>query len=118
VRMSTPGHSTSGAEGVGEEGWVTPGVAPEKKLANRPVTEGELSDDVRLEMYEHPETNTLLATSSAARRAERFPLYWHRIETGGPVAARKPSQVITAQPWRPQGAVLSHQGLGSSLSRA
>ncbi len=35
ARMSTPGHSTSGADAVGEAGCVTPGVAPEKKPVNR-----------------------------------------------------------------------------------
>ena len=58
VRISTPGHSTSGADGVGECSWVTPGVAPEKKLANRLANEGELSDDSTLE----------------ARRKERKPV--------------------------------------------
>ena len=43
VRMSTPGQSISGAEGVGEAGCVTPGVALEKKLANRPLKDGEMS---------------------------------------------------------------------------
>jgi hypothetical protein len=64
VRISTPGHSTSGADGVGECGCVTPGVAPEKKLAN----EGELSDDPTLEAVEQPDSIAALTISAAAQR--------------------------------------------------
>jgi hypothetical protein len=43
ARMSTPGHSTSGADGVGDAGWLTPGFAPEKKLEIRVPHEGVVS---------------------------------------------------------------------------
>src|SRR4029079_4284033 len=43
LRISMPGHSTSGAEGVGEEGCAVPGFAPAKKLATFAVQVGELS---------------------------------------------------------------------------
>jgi hypothetical protein len=39
--MSTPGHSTSGADAVADLGWVTPGLAPEKKLVTRALQVGE-----------------------------------------------------------------------------
>jgi hypothetical protein len=71
VRISTPGHSTSGADGVGECGWVTPGVAPEKKLANRLANEGELSDDPTLEASEQPDSIAALTISATARRGPR-----------------------------------------------
>src|SRR6266699_2489352 len=67
VRISTPGHSTSGADGVGECGCVTPGVAPEKKLVNRLASDGELSDDPTLEASEQPDSITALTISAAAR---------------------------------------------------
>ena len=71
VRISTPGHSTSGADGVGECGCVTPGVALEKKLANRLVNEGEPSDDPTLEASEQPDSIAALIISAAAQRGPR-----------------------------------------------
>jgi hypothetical protein len=71
VRISTPGHSTSGADGVGECDWVTPGVAPEKKFANRLANEGELSDDPTLEASEQPDSIAALTISAAVRRGRR-----------------------------------------------
>jgi hypothetical protein len=71
VRMSTPGHSTSGADGVGECGWVTPGVAPEKRLVNLLANEGELSDEPTLEASEQPDSIAALTISPAARRQPR-----------------------------------------------
>src|SRR5260370_27133723 len=72
VRISTPGHSTSGALGIGECGWVTPGVAPEKKLVNRLANEGESSDDPTLQAREQPHNAAALTTNPATRR--RLPL--------------------------------------------
>jgi hypothetical protein len=80
VRISTPGHSTSGADGVGECGCVTPGVAPEKKFANRLANEGELSDDPTLEASEQPHSIAALTITPAARRQPRF-----RSEFPGPI---------------------------------
>src|SRR5215475_16174748 len=73
VRISTPGHSASGADGVGEWGWATPGVALEKKLklANRLANEGELSDDPTLEASEQPDSIAALTISPTARRPPR-----------------------------------------------
>ena len=73
VRISTPGHSASGADGVGEWGWATPGVALEKKLklANRLANEGELSDDPTLEASEQPDSIAALTISAAAQRGPR-----------------------------------------------
>jgi hypothetical protein len=71
VRISTPGHSTSGADGVGECGCVTPGVAPEKKLVNRLASDGELSDDPTLEASEQPDSTAALTISAAARTRAR-----------------------------------------------
>src|ERR1700745_2227341 len=68
VRISTPGHSTSGADGVGECGCVTPGVAPEKKLVKRLVNEGELSDDPTLEASEQPDSMAALPIWAPAPR--------------------------------------------------
>jgi hypothetical protein len=42
-RMSTPGHSMSGADGVRDAGWLTPGFAPEKKLEMRFPHDGVVS---------------------------------------------------------------------------
>jgi hypothetical protein len=50
---------------------VTPGVAPEKKLANRLANEGELSDDPTLEASEQPDSIAALTISAAARRGPR-----------------------------------------------
>src|SRR5712691_495548 len=72
VRMSTPGHSMSGAEGVGDAGWVTPGFAPKKKLENRLPNEGESSADPTLEADEQPDSATALTSSTAARRTLRI----------------------------------------------
>jgi hypothetical protein len=71
VRISTPGHSTSGADGVGECGCVTPGVALEKKLANRLVNEGGPSDDPTLEASEQPDSIAAFIISAAAHRGPR-----------------------------------------------
>src|SRR5262249_60246806 len=68
VRISTPGHSTSGADGVGECGCVTPGVAPEKKLANRLANEGEPSDDPTLEAVEQPDSIAAPTISAPPQR--------------------------------------------------
>src|SRR5262249_41055310 len=68
VRISTPGHSTSGALGVGECGWVTPGVAPEKKLVNRLANEGESSDDPTLEASEQPHSTAALTIKAGTPR--------------------------------------------------
>jgi len=50
---------------------VTPGVALEKKLANRLTNEGELSDDSTLEASEHPDNIAALTISAAAQRGPR-----------------------------------------------
>src|SRR5262249_33963266 len=73
VRISTPGHLASGADGVGECDWATPGVASEKKLklANRLANEGELSDDPTLEASEQPDSIAALTISAAAQRGPR-----------------------------------------------
>jgi hypothetical protein len=71
VRISTPGHSTSGAVGVGECGWVTPGFALEKRLANRLANEGESSDEPTLEASEQPDRTAALTISAAALRRAR-----------------------------------------------
>jgi hypothetical protein len=52
-------------------GWVTLGVAPEKKLANRLVNERELSDDSTLEASEQPDSIAALTISAAAQRGPR-----------------------------------------------
>jgi hypothetical protein len=67
VRISTPGHSISGADGVGERGWLTPGVAPEKKFANRLPNEGELSEDPMLDASEHPDSARALTINVPTR---------------------------------------------------
>jgi hypothetical protein len=71
LRISTPGHSTSGADGVGECGCVTPGVAPVKKLVTRLVNEGELSDDPTLEASEQPDSMAALTISAPPRHQPR-----------------------------------------------
>src|SRR5499427_8203333 len=71
VRISTPGHSISGAVGVGERGWVTPGFALEKRLVNRLANEGESSDEPTLEASEQPDSIAALTISPAARRRPR-----------------------------------------------
>jgi len=105
--MSTPGHSTSGADGVGDGGWVTPGVALEKKLAHRLLSEGELSGELTLEANEQPDRSTALASSGAARRRPRFP-------SSSPQGIeftrffRQTSRVgslLSAKPWQSKGAV-------------
>jgi len=80
VRISTPGHSISGADGVGECGCATPGVAPVKKLVKRLVNEGELSDDPTLEASEQPDSMAALTISAPARHPPRS-----RSEFPGPI---------------------------------
>jgi hypothetical protein len=80
VRISTPGHSMSGADGVGECGCVTPGVAPVNKLVKRLVNEGELSDDPTLEASEQPDSMAALTISTPARHPPRS-----RSEFPGPI---------------------------------
>jgi len=65
---------------VGECGCVTPGVAPEKKFANRLANEGELSDDPTLEASEQPHSIAALTITPAAQRQPRF-----RSEFPGPI---------------------------------
>ena len=65
------GQSISGADGVGERGWVTPGVALEKKLAKRLLNEGELSDDPS-PANEQPDSTKAPNNTAAARLAPRF----------------------------------------------
>src|SRR5262245_10341473 len=67
--MSTPGHSTSGAEGVGDAGCVTPGFALEKRLANRLLSDGALS--TMLEAPEQPDSTTA-PTSAMTAPPPRF----------------------------------------------
>ena len=65
VRMSTPGHSTSGAEGVGDADCVTPGFALEKRLANRLPSDGALS--MMLDAPEQPDSATAPTSATTAR---------------------------------------------------
>src|SRR5689334_9220483 len=69
LRISMPGHSTSGADGVGECGWAVPGFAPEKKLATLAVQVGELSsfdDEVSTpDTFEQPATRTPAASHTS-----------------------------------------------------
>ena len=51
---------------------MTPGVALEKRLANRLANEGELSDDPTLEASEQPDSIAALTISPAARRRLRL----------------------------------------------
>src|SRR5262245_23856044 len=67
--MSTPGHATSGADGVGEAGWVTPGVARENKLVNR--LPNEESADPTLEADEQPAGSRPASNSAAAFQPAR-----------------------------------------------
>ena len=48
---------------------MTPGVAPEKRLANRLANEGELSDEPTLEASEQPDSIAALTISAAQRGA-------------------------------------------------
>jgi hypothetical protein len=50
---------------------VTPGVAPENKLVNRLVNEGESSDEPTLEASEQPDSSAALTTSTAAPHRPR-----------------------------------------------
>src|SRR5262245_24428163 len=68
VRMSTPGHSMSGADGVGEAGWLTPGVALEKKLEKRLPNEGDVSDPMPPDGEEQPDSKPAPTIRTAARR--------------------------------------------------
>jgi hypothetical protein len=72
VRMSTPGQATSGADGVGDAGCVTPGFAPEKKLETRLLNDGESSLDPMLETDEQPDIASALANTTNMRRTPRL----------------------------------------------
>jgi hypothetical protein len=50
---------------------VTPGVAPENKLVNRLVNEGESSDEPTLEASEQPDSSVALTISAAAPHRPR-----------------------------------------------
>src|SRR5262249_25181785 len=107
LRISSPVHSISGADGVGECGWATPGVASEKKLklANRLANEGELSDDPTLEASEQPDSIAALMISPAARHRPRFrSKFPGRIEITQPFSDDPPPPtLIPTNSWRPQG---------------
>jgi len=66
-RISTPGHSTSGADAIGDAGWVTPGFALENKLEMRPPN--QLSDDPTLDADEQPDSAMAVSSNIAARRS-------------------------------------------------
>jgi hypothetical protein len=91
--MSTPGHSTSGAEGVGDAGCVTPGFADENRFANR-LPRADVVSEAELMMEEAPEqpASANAPTSTAAARLPRFrsPLCPGHIEIAqlSPPAAR------------------------------
>src|SRR4030081_1950736 len=70
ARMSTPGHSISGADAVRDAGWVTPGVAPEKKLVNR--LPKEPSDDPVSESDEQAANAAALTKSANVRQKQRL----------------------------------------------
>jgi hypothetical protein len=70
ARMSTPGHSISGADAVRDAGWVTPGVAPEKKLLNR--LPNDPSDDPTIESDEQPDSAAAPTRSANVRRKRRI----------------------------------------------
>jgi len=61
--MSTPGQSISGADAVRDAAWVTPGVAPEKKLLNR--LPNDPSDDPTTESDEQPASAEAPARSAS-----------------------------------------------------
>src|SRR5262245_14757793 len=73
ARMSTPGHPISGADGVGDAGWVTPGLAlenmPEMRLPN------ELSA-VTLDAEEQPDSITPPSNSAAASQPPHARSSW------------------------------------------
>src|SRR5436305_11760418 len=74
LRMSTPGHSTSGADGVGACGWLTPGVALAKKFEMRLLNDGEVPEGScapSKEAEEQPESRMLASRTPAGPMAER-----------------------------------------------
>ena len=105
ARISTPGQSISGADGVGERGWVTPGFALENMLVNRLVH--ELSDvDPTLEAEEQPASAMPPNSSAAALQLPQTRSFWDPgpIEITRLFVALPPRvMVITAKPWRSQG---------------
>src|SRR5262249_34212119 len=71
VRMSTPGQSISGADGVGDLGWVTPGFALAKRLATRLLNDGS-SPPSMLEIDEQPDSSSAPPASANAPRRLRL----------------------------------------------
>jgi|SRR6516164_1046499 hypothetical protein len=70
LRISTPGHSTSGADGVEEAGCLTPGFAPEKKLEIRALHDGVVDCVVSycsttLDADEQPDTRAAMISAAA-----------------------------------------------------
>src|SRR5882757_10429417 len=73
-RISTPGQATSGAAGVGDAGWVTPGLALENRLVKRLPNEDVSSPDPPPVREEQPETAAAANSSiAAARQRPHFP---------------------------------------------
>ena len=69
---------------------MTPGVAPEKKFANRLANEGELSDDPTLEASEQPDS--IAALTISARRTARAAAGEEQVILPDQILGIRPSQ--------------------------
>jgi hypothetical protein len=96
----------SGDEGVGDAGWVTPGLALENKPANRLLIEDTVSDDPMLDANEQPDSSVAPISNINARPPPRIRLSSRpgRIEITRVFPKKAPSpRLIPIKPWRPQG---------------
>jgi hypothetical protein len=64
----------SGDEGVGDAGWVTPGLALENRPANRLLIEETVSDEPMLDAKEQPDSSMAPISSVNARSPPRIRL--------------------------------------------
>jgi hypothetical protein len=62
----------SGDDGVGDDGWVTPGLALENRPANRLLIEDTVSDDPMLEANEQPDRIVAPISDANARPPPRI----------------------------------------------
>jgi hypothetical protein len=121
VRISTPGHSTSGEEGVGDAGCVTPGLALEKRPANLLLIEETVSDEPMLDAKEQPDSSIMAPISSInARPPPRIRLSSRpgRIEITRVFPDRSSRSVPYINQTMATPRRIGDQGDGSSLIRA
>src|SRR5215831_5730139 len=124
-RISTPGQSTSGAEGVGDAGWLTPGLAPEKKLDTRALHDGVVDCVVwywstTLDADEQPDIRAAMMSAPARPGCPRL-LFSPDICCSQSRLRKRFHPfflLITAKPWQAQGRFASSARCGQAIGES